>query len=132
MPKKVKEVTQKKEPKAKWKPANRSKYVNSKSIMEPDGYVTPPSSKFMGYCPECSGMLSELDFEEGKKFIVICPCCHTRNRTKALNREKVAKVEHHDEKEYTEMLEKTYSEPKTQHDDVPLDLRPHIENESYD
>ena len=103
--------------------------------MEPEGYITPKANKFLGYCPKCSGLVSSLDIVVGKKYVAECVSCHTRNRTSALTAKKVVPVSDagfFDGKEYHEMLEENHIEPKKVIDDIPVDLRPTIEDESMD
>jgi len=39
---------------------------------------------FLGYCPRCEIMIGNTDLEEGKKTVIICPSCHTRNKMNKL------------------------------------------------
>ena len=41
-------------------------------------------NKHLGYCPDCHGMISDKDYEEGKKTIFVCYKCQYRGRTGTL------------------------------------------------
>ena len=40
--------------------------------------------KFLGFCPKCEIMIGNTDLEKGKKTVIICPACHTRNKMNKL------------------------------------------------
>ena len=48
-------------------------------------------SKHLGYCPDCHGMISDRDYEEGKKTIFVCYKCQYRGRISTLLKDRETK-----------------------------------------
>lgn len=63
-------------------PSNEFYEGSNQLYKEYDNGEEPQSIKMIGYCPECGGLLMEND--KLSKFIVACPYCDERTRTKYL------------------------------------------------
>ena len=65
-------------------------------FQEPEGYVVPKASKFLGYC-QCDSMIVTNDLVS--KFIYICKNCGKKARIKTLKTNR-PKTEYNSQREY--------------------------------
>jgi len=85
--------------------------------------------RFLGYCPNCHGMITSSDFEEGKKTIICCFSCGKRCRVGKLLESPQARNDDPKPKSKKEFLEATTSvheyatEDYSQNTDVPNEFK---------
>lgn len=81
-------------------------------------------SKFLGYCLECTGMVSFLDLEEGKKTIYKCALCDHRGRISELKDTRNGESRPKSKKEYLARTTdvSNYGFVSTYEDDIPTEL----------
>jgi hypothetical protein len=81
--------------------------------------------KFLGYCPKCSSMIGDADYEEGKKTILVCQSCNFRGREKDLKKERGEGDQPKTKKEFLESMTEIPSHyaDYSSSDDIPDEFK---------
>lgn len=117
-------------------PKKRGRKPKSKNLLPEVSTENVRTLKFLGYCPECSGMVTSNDYEENRKTIFVCIRCNYRGKVKEVldtrnanddNRPKTKK----EFLESTILVEDHWIIPNTTIN-LPEDLKPKEEEDEWD